>query len=110
LSIFIYILLVVALFNAIAKSKRDAEESLEEQDEENTKTRKEGGRVNEVKVDIKQIAKNNFEQMLQNTKSESKSHVLTSPEEETKVQMSKKWAVLNDEPVLKSNRTALKVT
>lgn len=89
---------MVALFNAIAKSKSEAEEVEAEaggSDKGKDKTKK----------SLKEIAKNNFFEMLnQGTSAIAKSVAKDSETAETK-----KWAVLDDAPYDPSNKSSFKV-
>ena len=88
----------MALFNAIAKSKLEAEEVEAETtggDKANDKQKK----------SLKEIAKSNFFEMLnQGTSSIAKPVV-----KDTEAASSKKWAVLEDAPYIPSNKSSFKV-
>jgi hypothetical protein len=92
----------VALFNAIAKSKRDAEEEQHVDSDDDANESKD-----KRKIDIKEIAKNNFLEMINSSSTSVKK--ATVPEDDEK--KLKKWTVISDEPLLKNtNKATLKVS
>ena len=90
---------MVALFNAIAKSKSEAEEAEAEAEVGG------GGREKDrPKKNLKEIAKNNFFEMLNQGSSAVSKPVVQDNQSE-----SKKWAVLDDAPFVPSNKSSFKV-
>ena len=107
---------VVALFNAISKSKREVEEEGEEEvegKEETKKKKKMNNGADASKKDIKEITKNNFLAMLQTASGSMDNKSKKSEAEATK----SKWAALQEDPsttssssVLHKRKTALTVS
>ena len=89
---------MVALFNAIAKSKQEVEEA-----QEGPLVASDKKKVKES-LNVKEIAKNNFFEMLnKGTSATGKAR----PKDDGKE--AKKWAVLEDAPYVPSHKSAFKV-